>query len=356
MSDIHVNQTAPQGPLRVTFLIVPRFNMATLITMIEPLRVANYLAPQAIYSWEIVSMDGAEIAASNGMTICATPPPDRNRRGEFVFVLASWGAEAYRNKDTEAWVRRQSREGARLCAVELGCYVLAWAGLLSGKRIATHWSWAPGFQEQFANIDVGENLYTLGEPVLSCAGGMAGIDLMLHLIGDAHGPTMAGEVADQILHHPIRPGTAPQRKAFSADLDVLPPMVRQAIRLIEDNIGDPKTVPQIAETLQVSQRQLERQFRHTVGCTVVQFGTLVRLQHARVLLISTKLGVREIATASGFNTLSHFAHAFRRCFGRRPSDYRQGWPQGDAAPSWPGTLAAFLTSLQTHKGGKDTQV
>ena len=91
-----------------------------------------------------------------------------------------------------------------------------------------------------------------------------------------------------------------------------------------------------------SRYQLERQFRQGIGCTVVQFGTLCRLQHARVLLISTQLSVRDIAAASGFNTLSHFAHAFGKCFGRRPSDYRQGWPSGDAAPSWPGTLADFL--------------
>ncbi len=40
----------------------------------------------------------------------------------------------------------------------------------------------------------------------------------------------------------------------------------------------------------------------------------------RVLLIATDLSVREIATASGFNTLSHFAYSFGKCW---PSDYHQ---------------------------------
>ncbi len=78
----------------------------------------------------------------------------------------------------------------------------------------------------------------------------------------------------------------------------------------------------------------------------MQFGTLVRLQHARVLLIATKLTVREIATATGFNALSHFASAFRKCFDRRPSDYRQGWRPSEATPSWPGTLTSYLETLQ----------
>ena len=79
---------------------------------------------------------------------------------------------------------------------------------------------------------------------------------------------------------------------------------------------------------------------------MVQFGTLVRLQHARVLLIATKLSVREIATATGFNALSHFASAFRKCFDRRPSDYRQGWAASEATPSWPGTLSAYIETLR----------
>lgn len=338
-------EAATGHPTRVTFLIVPRFNMATLITMIEPLRIANYLAPQPLYHWDILSMDGTEITASNGLSITAQPLTDRNRRGETLFVMASWGAEDYLNPQLFSWIRRQAREGVRICSVELGCYLVAKAGLLSGAKLATHWSWAPGFQEQFPDIALIEQIYTLDDPILTCAGGLAGVDLMLKLIADAHGDSMAGEVADQMLHHPIRPATAPQRRTLGQGIDTLAPVLRQAITLIERNIPEPLTVPEIAATLAISQRQLERQFHRGVGCSVVQFGTLVRLQHARVLLISTKLTVREIATATGFNTLSHFAYAFRKCFDRRPSDYRQAWPTKDATPSWPGTLTRYLETL-----------
>lgn len=331
---------------RVTFVILPRFNMATLITMIEPLRVANYLATAPLYQWEILSTDGVEIPASNGLSIAAKPIDDRNRRGETIFMLASWGAEDYANRDLLGWLRRRSREGARLCAVELGCYPIVRAGLITTTRLATHWSWAPGFQERFPQVPLVEQLYTLDDQVLSCAGGLAGVDLMLRLIADQHGEGMAGEVADQILYQPIRPPTAPQRRAPGEGTEQFSPTFRKAIALIEANIADPLTVPEIASQIGLSQRQLERLFHRGLGCSVVQFGTLVRLQHARVLLIATKLSVREIATATGFNSLSHFASAFRKCFDRRPSDYRQAWPPADATPSWPGTLTGYLENLQ----------
>lgn len=338
--------SGPAQPRRVTFLIVPRFNMAELITMIEPMRVANYLSPRPLYAWEIASFDGTEIVASNGLTMTAQPPSERNRRGETIFVFASWGGEDYDNREVTSWIRRQAREGARICAVELGCYLVARAGLLKGLKVATHWSWAPGFQEQFPEISTVDQLYVIEERVMSCAGALSGIDMMLRLISNDHGEGLAGEVADQLLYHPIRPATAPQRRMMGNGMESLAPLVREAIALMEEHILEPLDVPRVAEEMGVSQRQLERQFKASVGCTVVQFGLLLRLQHARVLLIATKLSVRDVAAASGFNTLSHFAHSFRKCFGRRASDYRQGWPKQDAAPTWPGTLTKYLETLE----------
>jgi transcriptional regulator GlxA family with amidase domain len=342
----------PAAPgARVTFLVVPRFNMATLITMIEPMRIANYLSSSNLYTWEIVAFDGPSIVASNGLSLPAALPSERSRRGETVFVLASWGAEYYRNREVLSWLRRQSRSGARLGAVELGCYLLARAGLLAGRRATTHWSWAPGFQEQFHDVEHVEQLYTIDDQVLTCAGGMAGVDLVLGLIAESHGEALAGEIADQMLYHTARPPETPQRRTLGQGRENLPPIVRAAIEIMERGIDEPPRVPEIAAALGVSQRQLERRFREAIGCTVVQFGQLLRLQHARVLLISTSLGVREIAAASGFNSLSHFAQAFRTCFGRRPSDYRQSWPESDPAPSWPGTLAGFLDSISKRNAG-----
>ena len=272
---------------------------------------------------------------------------DRPRRrvvSDQIFVLGSWGAEHYHNRSLISWLRKQARQGARICAVELGCYIVARAGLLSGKSATTHWSWLSGFRESHDDIDVPEQLFTIGDKIMTCAGGLAGVDLMLRLIEFSHGSGLSGEIADQMLHHPIRTETTPQRRTMGQGTETMATIVRQAVTLIESNIEEPLSVPEVARTLGVSQRQLERQFKKHIGCTAVQFGLLMRLQNARVLLISTDLSVREIATASGFNTLSHFAYSFGKFFGRRPSEYREAWPQDDTAPSWPGTLSEFLNS------------
>jgi AraC family carnitine catabolism transcriptional activator len=266
-----------------------------------------------------------------------------------VFVLGSWGAERYENPAAASWLRKRHRTGEMICAVELCCYLVARAGLLKDKTATTHWSCLPGFLERFEDVQGVDRLFTMKDRVMTCAGGLAGVDLLLRLIERTHGAALAGEIADQMLHHPIRSEATPQRHTMGQSTDPIAPLLREAMLLIERNMEDPLRVPDIARALGVSQRQLERQFKKHLGCTVVQFGLLVRLQSARVLLISTSLSVREIATASGFNTLSHFAHAFRNLFGRRPSEYREAWPADDDAPLWPGTLPEIAAALKTRR-------
>ncbi len=343
--EIDILPKMARAQIHMVFIVVPRFNIATLITMIETLRIANYLAPTSKFSWEVASFDGSKITASNGMTATIKTANDNLQPAEFVFILGSWGTEHYRNQRLTAWLRKRARAGERICGVELGSYIVARAGLLDGKLATVHWSWLNGFKENFDRVEVEESLFTLDNKVMTCSGGLAGVDLMLRLIEELNGSSFSGEIADQMLHHPIRSAASPQRRTMGRSTETMRPLLREAMTLIENNIEEPLTVPQIANFLGVSQRQLERQFKKNVGCTVVQFGLLKRLQNARLLLISTDMSIRQIATASGFNTMSHFAFSFGKFFGRRPSDYREAWPKEEPAPTWPGSLSDFLDTL-----------
>jgi AraC family carnitine catabolism transcriptional activator len=343
--EIDILPKMERAQIHMVFIVVPRFNITTLITMIETLRIANYLAPSSTFSWEVASFDGSKIIASNGMTATIKTANDNLRSAEFVFILGSWGTEHYHNQKLTAWLRKRARAGERICGVELGSYIVARAGLLDGKSATIHWSWLNGFKENFDRVEVEESLFTLDSKVMTCSGGLAGVDLMLRLIEEINGSSFSGEIADQMLHHPIRSAASPQRSTMGRSTETMRPLLREAMTLIENNIEEPLTVPQIAKVLGVSQRQLERQFKKNVGCTVVQFGLLKRLQNARLLLISTDMSIRQIATASGFNTMSHFAFSFGKFFGRRPSDYREAWPKEEPAPTWPGSLSDFLDTL-----------
>ena len=344
--EIDCTSTTARASHHCVFVVVPRFNLTTLITMIETLRVGNYLRANQPFSWEVICFESATVTASNGMTITTDIDPETAQPAQHVFVLGSWGTEHREDFRLSSWLRRRARAGEAICAVELGCYLVARAGLLADKTITTHWSWVSGFRERFEQTSVIEQLYTIDKQIITCAGGLAGVDLMLHLIAEGYGNEFSREIADQILYTSVRPAEAPQRRGAGQKGEIIPYIVRQAMTLIEQNVEEPLTVPHVAKSVGMSQRQLERQFKQHVGCTIVQFGLLYRLQAARVLLISTQMSVRDISAATGFNSLSHFSHSFAKFFGRRPSQYRDGWPTDEAAPTWPGTLSDYLETLR----------
>ncbi len=327
----------------VGLALLPRFNMMTLTSVIEPMRIANYLSPGKLYSWEYRAGDNGRVYASNGMDIdCAQVNSKVDPHFDIIAVFGSWGAENYKDPILINWLRDQARKGCLIIGVELGAYVLARAGLLSGKQITTHWSCKQGLIETFPKINVCEQLYTRDGNIMSCAGAVAGLDMMLEIISHYHGEQLVGEISNQILHHPRRPAITPQRYAPGSVAKDIHPSVREAMRLLEANIEEPLTIPHLCKALKVSQRSMERLFVRDTGCTIVQYSKLLRLQYARVLLTSTRMSVREVSVACGFNSLSYFSQCFSAVFTKRPSEYRQAWPENEQAPSWPGTAYSFI--------------
>ncbi len=337
----------------IALILLPRFNMMTLTTIIEPLRIANYLAPEKLYSWEYRAEENGQIYASNGLNInCGGINSTEEPNYDVAIVFGSWGAENHQSPSLSNWLRHQSRKGVMIVGVELGVYALARAGILAQKQATTHWSCKQGLIESFPSINVCEQLFTQDGNTMTCAGGTAGIDMMLELIAQLNGEQLAVEVSNQILHFPRRPASDSQRYSAGSMATDIHPNVRNAMRILEANIEEPISIPRLCEELKVSQRSLERLFVRDTGCTIVQFSKLLRLQYARILLTSTDMSVREVSVACGFNSLSYFSQCFSNMFAKRPSDYRQAWPENEPAPSWPGTVYSFIHNIKKPNAGQ----
>ncbi len=325
------------------FVLVPRFNMMALTAALEPLRVANYLTGKQVYMWEFLSTDGGDIVASNDMFLATEPLPDVDRRYDTVFVCSSWHSEHLEHKGLFAWLRRHDRFGTRLGSMDIGTYILARAGLLDGHTAAILWYCARAFSEEFPEVEAVETLFVKDQKRVTIAGGAAGIDMMLGDVGERLGADFAREVAEHILHDPILAGDTPQRRVGVAPRETMQPLLRKAMQIMEENVEDPLSIPELAGLLDVSQRKLERLFHKHVGNSVVGYYRVLRLQHARVMLTNTRLSVREISVACGYASLSHFAKSFSELFGRRPRDCRDDWPEGEPTPVWPGLSASLGT-------------
>ena len=341
--------------IEVHFVLMPRFNMATLATMIEPLRIANYVTTKDLYSWVFLTPGGGTVTASNKMeVVCHNldyTSPDK-RPLDSVALLGSWGAERHSDDRLASWLRGRARHGVPLIGVEIGSYIFARAGLLTNRQATTHWSFFAGFAENFPNVDTREQMFTIDKDMMTCAGGMAGIDLMLHRIAKSHDEELADEVAAQMLHQFRCDENFPQRPHSNTNVANMHPMIRKVTHMLEERIEDNITIPDLCARLNIPQRKLERLFNKHVGCTVVQFYRFLRLQYARTLLVSTTMDIREISVASGFNSMSYFSHCFSQTFGRKPSQYRLAWPEAETTPSWPGTMYSLTQASKSNRAKK----
>ena len=362
-----INSRIAPKSREMRFVLLPRFNMATLATMIEPMRIANYVSGETLYRWEFLtpggspdhiragSPDSINVQASNMMEIAChglDHPVRQDATLDCVALLGSWGAERFFDNRLANWLRGHERHGVALIGVEIGSYIFARAGLLTARQATTHWSFFAGFAESFPQVAAREQMFTIDKQIMTCAGGLAGIDLVLHRIAAAHDEELAAEIANQMLHHLRAEPHFAQRPPTGAATPDVHPVIRRVSQILEERIEDGISIPELCRQMKIPQRKLERLFNKHVGCTIVQFYRFVKLQYARTLLVSTNMDIREISVASGFNSMSYFSHCFAKVFGRKPSHYRLAWPEAETTPSWPGTMYALTHAAKAYQAEK----
>ncbi|MET8610991.1 helix-turn-helix domain-containing protein [Streptomyces misionensis] len=211
---------------------------------------------------------------------------------------------------------------ARLASICTGSFVLAAAGLLTGRRATTHWKSCPELAALYPEIDVDPDvLYTDDKGVLTSAGVAAGIDLCLHMIRSDHGADVANTVARGTVVPPHREGG----QAQYIDRPVPEPgdtstAVTRAWAL--EHLGEGLTLEDLARRAATSVRTLTRKFRQETGMPPMQWLAQQRLRYARRLLERTDEPVDRIAAEAGFGTGTAMRQHFRETLGVSPHAYR----------------------------------
>jgi transcriptional regulator GlxA family with amidase domain len=309
-------------PQVFVFLLVPGLSMMSLSSAVEPLRSLNRLAGRDAYRWRLASLDGTPVAASNGIDLPAARAEDLLPTADYLFVC---GGLRFRSSDARrflAVLRRAARIGMSVGSLSTGTYLLARAGLLDGYRCTIHWENRPAFQEDFPDLSCTSKIYEIDRDRLTCSGGTAAMDLMLHLIAERHGAALAQQVANQFHHERIRDEGDDQRGGRLTMTARLPGKLRTAIGLMQREIENPVPLSKVAAQVGLSSRQLERLFLRHLQMTPLRFYMQLRVERARELLLYSDRPVLEVAVAAGFASTSHFASWYKRVFGMKPSEVR----------------------------------
>ena len=319
------------APRRFAFLLVEGLSMMSLASAIEPLRSLNRLADRQAYAWRLASLDGGTVAASNGIPLPTEPLLPLLAETDVGLVCGGLRIPSTHQRRLLSALRRADRAGVALGSLSTGTDLLARAGLLAGRRCTIHWENRPAFEEEFPDLTCTGKIYEIDRDRLTCSGGTAALDMMLHLIAEAHGEELAHRVANQFHHERIRNEREDQRGGRLAHVAGLPSPMRSAIGLMQRHIEDPVSITQIASKVGVSARQLERLFLRHERVTPSRYYVGLRIDRARELLLYSDRPVIDVAVAAGFTSTSHFSHWFRLLQGVRPTQVRGGRPRAAGA-------------------------
>ena len=275
------------------------------------------------------------------LTVCAESPPVRMIGGASVSTphgLADFGradtlivpgvadVHAEVSPALVSALRRAHQRGARIVSICSGAFALAAAGLLDGRRAATHWRYAEELGRRFPAVTVDADvLYVDSRDVLTSAGSAAGLDLCLHIVWRDFGASIANSVARRLVIQPHRSGGQAQFIEAPVAPDPEDDRVVATMEWALSQLQSPITVADLARRAHLSERSYLRHFRQCTGTSPIRWLVERRVQASLALLETSDAPVEEIAAAVGFATATTFRHHFARTMRTSPTAYRRAF-------------------------------
>lgn len=299
--------------MQISLCLYPRFSNHCLANALEPLRAANDLTDQTLYSWHIITPVGAPVRSSSGIEISPAHSLETSA-GDALFIMPSYGFDAYATPAHMEALRRAAGRHDIIAGLDMGAWLMAHAGLLDGRKATVHWDEYEAFSAAFPKVAARPERVVLEGNRWTCGGATTAFDLVLDLIERQHGASIRLEVAALFMHGEWR-GALPQRPTGEARVDA-------AVALMRRNISAPVALPYIAKEVGVSSRRLEALFADRFYANPRRVYQQLRLSEAKRLLRHTNLSIGDVAMRCGYEDPSAMGRAFKAHFGMPPSQWR----------------------------------
>ncbi|MGB1360653.1 MAG: GlxA family transcriptional regulator [Alphaproteobacteria bacterium] len=309
--------------VHLTILLVPNFSLMAFSSIIEPLRLANRIVKNNVYTWEIVSKDGNPEKSSSNTEVIVNNRIANIDNPDNVIICSGINGNLYKDAFVFGHLRRWEAEGSYIGACCTGGSILANAGLLNGHKATLHWENMASFKEQHPDIEISADLFVSDGNIFTSAGGTTTIDMMLEEIKERLGKEVAITVADLLVHERIRGSKDNQRIPLQNRINTNNSKIIQAIEIMEQNIDPILPRNEIASAINISPRQMERLFKKHLNMSPAKYYLHIRLKHAKYLLEQTSMPISEISLATGFSSASHFSKCFGDLFNTSPKNSRE---------------------------------
>ena len=331
-------------PIRVAIVAYEGVSLLDLSGPLEALSVAsthpNHVGASLIYKCSVHSVHGGLVMTADGVGIATEPLSGLD--GHMIDTLIVPGAcnvdDVRRDRKLIDWVRDRALDCRRVCSVCVGAFLLAEAGLLTGRRVVTHWMHCGLLASSYPGIMVEPDaIYVRDGSIWSSAGVTTGIDLALALIEKDCGRTVAMHVARVLVVYLRRMGGQSQYSALlAAQVESTSDAFTELERWIAENLAEDLSIERLAERAAMSPRNFARRYTETRKRTPARAVESIRVDAARRALEETDDRIDAIARRCGFSKRGAASRCV--CEARRYS-----------TASVPGPFQSGVTSLATPR-------
>lgn len=221
-------------------------------------------------------------------------------------------------------VKRLAAQSKRVASVCTGAFLAAEAGLLQGRRAATHWRYCDRFAERFDDVHLERDpIWVQDGPVWSSAGVSAGVDLTLALIASDYGMSIALEVARELVVFLKRPGGQSQfSTVLSGQIADAGGPLEPLFAWVANHLAEDLRADVLAQRVNMSPRTFARACMERIGTTPAKAVEMMRVQAARESIEASDAPLSTIATRYGFGDEQRMRRAFVRQAHITPSQIR----------------------------------
>lgn len=320
-------------PIRIGFLLCERMLATSSTLPMEMLLAAESamggLLPQeaqqplAIHT---LSYNGEAVSTRTGLNWQAGTDLDNCEPWNLIYLPGLWRNPRPVIKAMPRllpWLQEQHQNGAIISAVGTGVCFLAEAGLLNDKAATTHWHYFDQFHRDYPQVHLKRQHFITQAGNLYCAASINSLaDLTVHFIQRFLGKAVASHVERHFSHEIRRAydssGFFEKEHNPHPDEEIL-----QVQMWLQHNYPRNIQLPQLAERFGMSQRTLNRRFKHALGQSPIAFLQEVRINTARDLLKTSNLSLGEIADKVGYQNAGYFSQLFKKQLATSPNDYRK---------------------------------
>lgn len=307
---------------RVGYLLTDDFQVLSLATQ-TVFEFANIVAGEPYYSIGIFSPHGGSVRSSLGLSIDTLSLGEPHAADTWMVAGVNRPLQSPPTSTVLTFVRLAAARSRRIAGVCTGGFVLAAAGLLSGRKATTHWAYAQALQARYPDCMVdADRIYIVDGPVWTSAGMTAGLDLALGMVEQDLGAEVARSVAHRLVMHQRRSGGQTQHSEMLA-LSPKSDRIQLALDFARRNLAGTLNVEQLAEAAHLSPRQFTRVFTAETGQSPAKAIEGLRLEAARLMIEQSRHSLDTVARECGFRDRRHMREAFIRRFGIPPQGVRR---------------------------------